>query len=217
MVAMNLQGDDGQPVLLSFPDLSGEVYRRMWEERDCNKALAEILTGSTSVILFINADTIQAPNWVVDIVALSKKAGLNPPEGGPIAWSPRLSPTQVLLVDLLQMFRELPLDIGPRRLAIMLSVWDKAKDEGLAPDEFLKQKLPLLDQYLKNESDRWTWRVYGLSAQGGEYEVATDGAPILEEAETLRGLDNPSTRIKLVRNLETSHDLTEPLAWLTTQ
>ena len=162
----------------------------------------------------MHADAIQAPKWVVDEVALSKAVGLEVPSGQAVPWHPRMAPTQVQVLELLQLLRVPPLDVGPRRLAVMLSAWDKAREEGLAPVAYLEAKLPLLAQYLRRGADGWTWRVYGLSAQGGEYDPVEDKAERVPEAEELRNLDRASTRIQVVGPEAETHDLTEPLAWL---
>lgn len=216
LVSMNLVDDTtGQSLQITFPDVPGEAYRRMWEERDCEAEIAEILK-SGDVLLFIHADTIRSPQWVVDEVNLSKEMGLDHERGEqPVAWHPSTTPTQVQLIDFLQMLRQPPLDRGPRRLAIMLSAWDKARHEGLNPREYLASKLPLLAQYLEVKAADWSWSVYGLSAQGGDYEdpQASD-ADLTKSAEELRKLDCASRRIQLVSETGETHDLTEPLAWL---
>ena len=166
-------------------------------------------------MLFIHSDTISAPQWIVDEVALSRHLNVEIPKGQEVEWHPRHAPTQVQLVDLLQLLRTDPLDNGPRKLAIMFSAWDKAEDEGLSPHDFLAEKLPLLTQYLTSNSDDWSWQVYGVSAQGGDYDNTDDGSRPSDDAERLRGLDSPSLRIKLVKkDQESSNDITEPLAWL---
>ena len=185
----------------------------MWEDRDCEREIANMLrTGE--VLLFVHSDTIRAPSWIVTEVAVSKAMGLDGPVGPTVSWSPRLAPTQVQLVDLLQLLRASPLDVGRRRLAVMLSAWDKARDEGLAPADYLKAKLPLLDQYLRRGSDGWDYRIYGLSAQGGDYDRVGKDVRKVPDAEELRNLDRPSTRIQLLGPVPETHDLTEPLAWL---
>lgn len=215
-VSMNLVGAAGAPVRLTFPDLSGELYRRMWEERDCDPVIAELLSSGTGVLLFVHADTIQRPLWVVDVTAMSSALGIGPESGSDIKWHPRFAPTQVQVVELLQFLRMPPLDAGPRRLAVMLSAWDTVLAERRTPEEFLAEQLPLLDQYLRQAADDWTWRVYGVSAQGGRYEA--QGEPGNEEyrveIESLRSIDQPSTRILLVSDTGESQDLTEPIAWL---
>lgn len=213
MVSMNLLAASDEAVRVTFPDVPGEAYRRMWEDRDCEPEIAEVLRDG-GVLLFIHADNIRMPAWVVDEAELSRAVGLEVPAGEAVQWHPRLAPTQVQLVDLLQLLREDPLDVGPRRLAVMLSAWDKAREEGLEPHGYLEAKLPLLAQYLKRGIDGWTWRVYGLSAQGGEYDDTKENAVPVHEAESLRNLDRASTRIQLVGPTAETHDLTEPLAWL---
>jgi hypothetical protein len=213
LVGMNLLDSNEQPLRVSFPDLPGEEYLHMWEDRTCNGEVAEIIRRG-DVLLFVHADTIRAPQWVVDEVALSRSLGLAVPNGETVPWRPRLAPTQVQLVDLLQLLRRQPLDVGPRRLGLMLSAWDKARGEGLSPEDFLRSKLPLLAQYLDRSADSWTWRVYGVSAQGGDYDPTEVGKDPTSDAERLRNLDRPSTRIQLVSSGAESHDLTEPLAWL---
>lgn len=213
LVSMNLRNSDGVSVQVTFPDVPGEAYRRMWEDRDCEVEIAEVLQAG-GVLLFIHADTIQTPKWIVDEVALSKRLGLEVPDGEVVPWHPRIAPTQVQIVDLLQLLRTPPLDVGPRRLAVMLSAWDKADGEGLSPEMYLEAKLPLLAQYLGRRADFWTSRVYGLSAQGGDYDPVEELAERLPEAEDLRNLDRASMRIRLVGIDFETHDLTEPLAWL---
>jgi len=213
LVSVSLLDEAALPVLVTFPDVPGEAYRRMWEERNCETAVAEMLRVE-SVLLFIHADTIRPPKWIVDEVALSKSLGLTIPSNGIVQWHPRLSPTQVPLVDMLQLLRSEPLNVGPRRLAIILSAWDKAEGEGLTPAEFLQQKLPLLGQYLRANRDGWAWRVYGLSAQGGDYDPTDPQAPRKPQAQELRNLDQPSKRIRVIGDRQETHDLTEPLAWL---
>ena len=213
LVSMNLKDANDTPVRVTFPDVPGEAYRRMWEDRDCEPEIVEILQAG-GVLLFIHADAITPPRWVVDEVAQSKALGLEFSEDQEVAWHPRMAPTQVQLVDILQLLRSEPLDVGQRKLAIMLSAWDKAKGERLAPDAYLEAKLPLLAQYLRRGIDGWTYRIYGLSAQGGDYDQVDPAAVRQPEAEALRRLDQPSTRICLVERGPTTHDLTEPLAWL---
>lgn len=213
LVSMNLANADGAVARVTFPDIAGEAYRRMWEERACDPDVAQVLRAG-SVLFFIHADTIRGPQWVVDEVELSRKLGLPIPADDEVAWHPRFAPTQVQVVGILQLLREPPLDVGPRRLAIMLSAWDKVSEEGLEPVGYLEAKLPLLGQYLRCAADAWDWRVYGLSAQGGEYDSPEEDAAPSAEAEALRNLDQPSKRIRLVTGQTETHDLTEPLAWL---
>ena len=214
VVSMNLKSADDSVVKVTFPDVPGEEYRRMWEDRDANPDVIAILRAG-GVLLFMNADDIHGPNWIADENAMYAKWGLAPiAPGEPVPWHPRAAPTQVQLVDMLQLLRSPPIDIGPRKLAIMLSVWDKVSEEGRTPAAFLAEKMPLLDQYLRHNADAWTYVTYGISAQGGDYDDVDPEKEKTLEAEALRQYDKASTRVDVVMGDVHSHDLTEPLAWL---
>ena len=206
IVTMNLEDSSGNQVRVGFPDLSGEAYRRMWEERDCDVEVGDILKSGQGILLFIHADRIHVPRSVVEEAEQTKALGIDSEENAKERhWDPSVSPTQVKLVDILQMLNSPPLDIGPRRVAVMLSAWDKVLAEERTPEVFLRERLPLLDQYLRGGNSIDGWRVYGVSAQGGDFET---------EAEALRAKDIASMRIRLFSGNNESHDLTEPLQWL---
>lgn len=211
VVSMVLKTDDGEPQTVTFPDVAGEAFQQMWEQRKCDEPVAEWLKAP-GVLFFIHADKVVAPRWVVADNILAKELGVERETTEVVDWSPGLAPTQVQLTDLLQSLQSTPLDVGPRRVAIILSAWDKAVKLGLTPEAYLAKKLPLLGQFLKNGLDpSWEVRVYGVSAQGGEYD---DKNSLLPEAKLLREKDVPSERVRVVYADAESHDLTEPLQWL---
>ena len=75
LVSMNLLDAANQAVHVTFPDVPGESYRRMWEDRDCEPQIADVLrTGD--VLLFVHADTIRTPVWIVEEVSISKAMGI---------------------------------------------------------------------------------------------------------------------------------------------
>ncbi|MCQ9471134.1 hypothetical protein NRB15_12355 [Pseudomonas alliivorans] len=211
-VTMQLKDDKGQKVEVSFPDLPGEDFSRMWERRELDKGMLETLTAP-SLVLIINGDTIKMPAWLVDWKMLQRKLGIVPAQKEPIEWSADLAPTQVRIVDLLQMLMSGDLNIGGRRLALLISAWDKVEGEGQTPAEILDSKLPFLSQYLRSGRDPWTWQVWGLSAQGGVYEDPEKDESFAE-TDRLRDLERPSDRIKVVDGNAVSSDITKPLKWL---
>lgn len=211
-VTMSLQAGTSLDFQLSFPDLAGESFHQMWEARECSSEVAASLR-SNGVLLFIHADKINAPGWIVDDADDVEATGLPVEAGTPVPWAARLAPTQVKLVDILQLLQSAPLDTGPRSLAIILSAWDKAAGAGLQPEEYLTAHLPLLQQYLQHGLDKaWKVKVFGVSAQGGTYDE--DGKPVKDEAQRIREMDVPSERISVVSADRLSHDLTKPLQWV---
>jgi len=214
-VSMNLVDAADRAIRVTFPDVPGEDYRTMWEDRKVDEGLAGNL-GAGNIMLLINGDRIKSPAWITERMHLAKKVENGPAED-PVRWEPRLAPTQVQLVDLLQHLMRQPLDRGPRRLAVMLGAWDQAEGEGLSPADFQAARLPLLDQYLKSGRDGWTFRTYGLSAQGGEFDENDANnveAKVRKDADRLRELDLLSKRIRLLSGEAEFHDLTKPLEWL---
>ncbi|MEH2612947.1 TRAFAC clade GTPase domain-containing protein [Bradyrhizobium sp. AZCC 1693] len=214
-IAMHLVDAEGRAIRVSFPDVPGENYRAMWEDRKVDEGLAENL-GTGNIMLLVNGDRIKAPAWITERLHLAGKVEKGPAEE-PARWEPRHAPTQVQLVDLLQHLMRAPLHRGARLLAVMIGAWDQVEGEGLSPVDFQAAKLPFLDQYLKSGRDEWTFRTYGLSAQGGEFDENDENnasAKVRTDANRLRELDVLSTRIRLVSDGPESHDLTEPLEWL---
>lgn len=211
-VTMSLRTGITPEFQLSFPDLAGESFLQMWETRECPPEVATSLRSS-NVLLFIHADKIKTPGWIIEDLEDAEALGVPVEAGKPVPWSARLAPTQVKLVDLLQSLQAPPLDAGTRRVAIVLSAWDKAADAGLSPDQYLTAHLPLLCQYLAHGIDKeWKVKVFGISAQGGIYDE--NGKPQKDEAQRIREMNVPSERISVVSSEGRSHDLTEPLQWL---
>jgi hypothetical protein len=216
LVSMNLKNTAGELMRLTLPDLSGESYRTMFEDRECDPLVAKILDDSQGILLLVHADTIKVPLMVTTVAAQTQALGSTIPDNQEVVWAPRLAPTQIQLVELLQLFRLAPLNVQTSRIAIVLSAWDKVESEGKQPEPFLAERLPLLKQYLEAGADKWQWKVYGVSAQGGDYEK--EGEPLLgaklARLIDLKALEEPSMRIRVVSGSSVSSDLTEPIAWL---
>ena len=224
-VRMNLKDRDGNVVEVAMPDAPGEDFRAMWENRELGRVLGDSL-ASGNVMLLVNGNKVKAPAWVTERAAQRKAMGKQKAEALVKEWNPSLAPTQVQLVDLLQLISHAPVGRAGRRIVVMISAWDKVEGEKLTPDAFLTAKMPLLAQYIEAGRDSWTSRVYGVSAQGGEYDGNEDNAELVEvgvqkkkrvkgrDADSLREVDIPADRIRLVFGEQESNDLTEPLQWL---
>lgn len=214
IVTMELKTKDDTEFVLAFPDVAGEAFAQIWEARECDPEVFGSLQAQ-GVLLFIHATEINRPNWIADEAKLSKLMGVNRKAGEPVAWEARFAPTQVQLVDLLGCLQEPPLNVGPRKLAIALSAWDLAEGDRKTPEKYLEMYLPLLHQYLKHGlNPSWSVKVYGISAQGAEYDSDGKDDKPTESAKRMRDKDVPSERIKVVVGETSSNDLTEPLFWL---
>jgi hypothetical protein len=218
-VRMNLQDHASRVVQIVIPDVPGEDFRSMWEDRELGNALGASL-GKGNILLLLHGNKVKAPAWITERAALREAAKGEQGEQGapdPKEWHPRFAPTQVQLVELLQQISHPPVGSTGRRVVVMISAWDKVEGEELSPESFLSAKLPMLFQYLAAGRDGWDYRVYGVSAQGGEYDENDQNKERPKkgkDADRLREVDVAAERIRLVFEQNESHDLTEPLQWL---
>ena len=134
------------------------------------------------------------------------------PAGKPSEFTPAHTPRQVQIVDLLEAFSDAPLELRPKRIAVVVSAWDLVGPD-VTPDGWLADKMPLLDQYLCSRSDEFENRIYGVSAQGGR--LPQQGQPDEgSDRQALLAMRVPSSRIRVVGHGADDHDLTHPIAWL---
>lgn len=200
-----------------FPDLAGETFDLQVEERKCRPEFIEQATADDGVLFFVNANlkedglTInelnsRIPETDADHADNAQQAStqtIQHPE-----WKPKYAPAQVKIVQLLSDFIRPPFTYRRRRLALMISAWDLARDQHLTPENWLAANMPLVDQFLRSNPELFEHRVYGLSAQG----VKLDDDAAVDEISDI----TPSKRIQIVGpDTDTNkHDLTSPLVWL---
>jgi hypothetical protein len=125
-------------------------------------------------------------------------------DGTPRAWDADRVPTQVKLVDLVQALVREPFSLPRVQIAVIVSAWDLVSESAASPAAWLAARLPLLDQYLRANPERFAARIFGVSAQGGD--LARDGERLLRQ-------DVPARRIVVAEDASQSHDLTAPVRW----
>lgn len=206
---------DGEQLSIVLPDASGETWREMWEDRSCNHDILELARESVGVLLFAHVDMIDVP---LPVVIATEQAEIldggntdaseqrTKAVGKVVPYTPDKAPTQTKLVDILQLLAKPPLaSTRARRLAVVLSAWDIAEEEGRDPVKYAETYFPLLYQYLQFSNDYEDVNIYGISALGGN---------LPQDAEKLRAVTKQSDRIRVVESDHASNDLTRPLAWI---
>ena len=93
-VSMNLLDVANRTVRVTFPDVPGEEYLRMWEDREVDESLARTLS-SGNIMLLLNGNKIKAPAWVTERAAMGQAVGDLLPKVEPTVWHPKHAPTQV--------------------------------------------------------------------------------------------------------------------------
>ena len=207
-ISLNVIWENGTAEL-NFPDVSGEMYNLQFEQRKIDLEYYNQINNSNGIILFLNPSEIFEPISIFEGNLLLPSDTTQPEEDKPVEWTHKFAPTQVILVDLLQIIRAN--SKKKLKLAIILSAWDvviNSADLTLrtkSPDDWLKDKCPLLYQYLIKNDSFQPIRIFGISAQGGNYT---------SDLERLKEQNIPSERIIVRSNGITSSDLSLPIKWL---
>lgn len=231
-VRINLrQLTSGAETSLHFTDLAGENLEKAFATRFCPPEFVELVKKSNGMLLFVSAariiDDVTILEALGDIGPLDRQSEGTPRESASVPtfgaeqseaadtseyppWDPNKTPAQVRLVDLLQSLRLRPFSRLPLRVAVIVSAWDLAAEE--SAERWLSRKMPLLDQFLKNQEIATDFRVYGVSAQGGP--LLKKGEPPTAERARLLAITPASKRIRIVGHDVGDHDLTHPILWV---
>lgn len=222
-VSMLLRCPVGKSVTeVTFPDLSGESFTLQWVHRKMKNDHATLVQKAVGGLLLIHPEYVIPETLIPDVMDIvddiksqteaGQKATIETNQTGETGinespdqteWDPKKAPTQIQLVDLLQFVAVLNAR-RPIRLAVVVSAWDCIGGE-TSPRDWIRERLPLLWQYLNTNSETFSPEFYGISAQGGG----------LEEADELRRKIRPSDRIRVVKHdLSESHDITTPIRWI---
>jgi Double-GTPase 1 len=207
-----------------FPDLSGETFQSQFEDRKLSISYAQRISACSSIMLFVNPNFIKKGYLISDAEEMfakdeiekasesaNKTESNNLSEADGFGWSAKLCQTQVVLVDLLQIVSERLK--APCKINVIISAWDVIRampglDGEILPEEWIKSNLPLLYQFLLANSASFAFKIFGVSAQGGNYsEVDDENLPLQE-------LVKQSERIIVQEHESITHDITVPLKWL---
>lgn len=203
-LSLLLEDHEGREFQVAFPDLSGESFQKQYVDREIDKEIATYISESDGILLFINPEKIQEPCLISQIPLVlrhSTEEGEQVKTHDPI----QDDPTEVQLVALLQ-FVDYLRDSMKVRLGIVVSAWDVISEQDYRrPEKFVKERLPLLWQYISSNSTLFDVFYYGISAQGGRLDNEDDSLKLLQ-------IDDQIQRIMVVDNNEKKfNDITLPL------
>lgn len=195
-----------QEFVITFPDLSGEEFNHQWELREWNGGYRDLSGEIDGILLFIHPSivkplTIQDRDTVI---------GEGTPQDVPDTNTPyeaKDAPTGIKLIELLQFIREVVPEGKSIYLATIISAWDIEANipgrKAYRPSDWLSHQIPLLYQYLLSNDDWLISQVFGVSAQGGDYET---------DIEKLTGL-GALKKIQVVTDSSQSNDISIPIRW----
>lgn len=195
-----------QRMVLSLPDFSGETFQSIFADRECDEQFAEKFEGVEGILFFINADRSNDMMSVLDHAFDEEPAEIEEDDKPPLEdFDPRKVPEQTRIVELLQLLQENPFQPRRRRVVFAISAWDVVLHDGISPQEWVAREMPLLHQFLNNNSADFDLRFCGISAQGGEFSEQN-------RAELLK--KTPAERVICEWEGSRGPDITQPLTWL---
>jgi hypothetical protein len=202
---------------LTIPDLSGETFGEIWTHRHWTPQFQGLLDGSGGALLFLNPEKIDDGMTLQDVQELQAQLPQNgaetqpadqpQPKPTPAPFDIAKVPTQVQLIDSLQLIAETGQLRRPFRLGVIVSAWDTvvATQSHAKPESWLKAQMPALTSYLTNNPGTFDFKVFGVSAQGVDYAKLT---PAYENTP-------PHARCRVAAtDLADPTDVTAPVQWL---
>lgn len=185
-----------------FPDVAGEMYENQFESRKLDLFFFKLIESTKGIILFINPQDIREPILISEIDQCLGEELLANESNSSKSWNHDDTPTQVVLVDLLQM---IIFNTKQKiKIAVVISAWDLVTEKNKEPVKWIESNLPLLSQFLRSNDSKIEFGTWGISAQGGKYSV--DKINLLNIA--------PSQRVIVQTTNGTSCDITLPIKWL---
>lgn len=189
-----LKDAEGNKIELKLPDQSGEEFKNVIQHRTMSEVMYNDIFECDNIFLFINPNVISKDVMINEIEPkfreeVQEKA----------ASQEKNIHEQVQYVMLLQDINSVRKKIT--KLKVIISAWDIYKNT--CPKELLKEKLPLVWQYLVSNNEKFDCEFWGISAQGGDLTIS-------EVKERLLDYENAIERIIVVdeNNEWNSHDLT---------
>ncbi len=205
---------DGKEVLISVPDVSGELWKEAIQRGDVSPEWMTALRQASGALLFVRvlSEANATPlDWVNSADYLSWAGdGAPKDENGEEV----LIPTQVALCQMLRFLDETlsrPDGRGPR-VAVLITAWDLVDEHRRlkGPTAYLKDEFPLFGGRL-TDCTTLDVRTFGVSIVGGDFKDPAFTVEFLEGTIDEMGyvvIDKPEGEI------EQSNDVTLPVAWV---
>ncbi len=170
-----VQWRDGPSLVgdLVMPDASGELWLELYRKREWSKSWDDLITPNSGIVLMICAgspDNVPSLDWITceRLYGFEHKS------------APTNTPTQVMLVDWLQILhsiadRKAGMTSAPR-LSVVVSAWDRLSADQLqaGPLEYIEANFPMLAQFIESNAHGFQAKLFGLSIFGGDPDTSAE-------------------------------------------
>jgi hypothetical protein len=209
LVEMKLENSSTNEITeLIFPDISGESFNSFFVDRQWTIDYEGLVSRAVGILFFVHPDKVLDNHLIQEANSVFSERdehgnGSSQANENEIRWDSNNVPTQVKVVDLLQLHTHKSID-KTFKVAVIVSAWDVIQ-ETITPKQWIEKRMPLLDQYLKANSDLIYFEVFGVSAQGGDIE---------EDKDSLLDKNEPYERIIAKDSDNNDISICEPIIWI---
>lgn len=168
-VQVNLYNRNGEKYIFEIPDCSGEKYRDLVQDRQIDEDFVIQFKKSDSILFFVNYFNMSRERLIKVVNEEQKTEEVS----GEDSIEKNREANQSQVVELLQLIIELTKRDKRPKIKIIISAWDvidRNDEQYNVPRDFLTKRLPLLDQYLNCNKGEMDCEIWGISAQGGDFE-----------------------------------------------
>ncbi|MER9748284.1 hypothetical protein [Mesorhizobium sp. M0140] len=205
---------EGKEVLISVPDVSGELWKEAIERGDVTREWMEALQQASGALLFVrvlSAANVTPLDWVnaAEYLSWAGEGAPKDEQGEEV-----LVPTQVALCEMLRFLDETLLRVGgrPPKVAVLITAWDLVDGHRRprGPNVYLKEEYPLFAGRLA-DCTSLDVRTFGVSVVGGDFEDPEFTAKFQEG--DIDDMGYVEVKDPEKRSLKI-HDVTLPVAWV---
>lgn len=163
---------------LDLPDYSGETWKTALEAHGWPDVIERDVRDSSGLCLFVKVGDVVNDGSIIDANRLTRslQGDVLPDSPAPTHPASAKLTTQIALVELLQVLSSRRLS-GVCRVSVVISAFDLVST--LSPTQWLRTNLPLLDQYLRSGRPEIEAEVFGVSAQGGRFDLDSSKSDLL--------------------------------------
>lgn len=158
---------DGEELVLDIPDFMGEQFQSIINRTLPDNITAWIEQCDRMLYLINKLDEGNKDDMDEDDTLEENDRKKEKEDALPLTPERMMETSQNLMV-----LKYISTHTKIKKIAIGLSAWDIKRDTGLTPEQYLKQRSPVLYNFIKYHFDEWLF--FGVSAQGFDYEKDAD-------------------------------------------
>jgi len=179
-ISLRLAADRVGEFELSLVDIAGELFRQLVIGSHVPQELLPKLDDVESIALVVHPMNLipheLIENWEGFVASLEAKenasGGAKKLTPDPKKWIPDFMPSDVSAIVMLHSLLTKPFARRKIRLVVMISAWELVVQQPpITPAAWLADRMPLLSQMIHNNEDKIIADVFGVSAQGGDYNT----------------------------------------------